>query len=209
MRSPWPGPDEQPRETPAARSAPADPFPRRRTDVAERAVAVVVAAGALLAVVVAVLVAVSLHGSGVRQVANDAVDRVQVTATLTEPAESPLAMDASMAVGASGGAVAAVWTAADGTDHAGAIPVLGPQPVGAVVPIWVDRRGEPAAPPVTEMQAAVTAVVGGLLVLVAAGLVLGGLRSLVRLRCAALNHRAWAREWAIYEPRWSGGSSRA
>jgi hypothetical protein len=204
VRSPWPGENEQPHETPTPRTTPADPLPRRRTDVAERAVNGLVAVAAVVAVVVAVLVSVSLHGSGVRQVASDAVDRAQVSAVLLESAESPLGVDASMAAGAAGGTVEATWTGPDGSAHTGAVPVLGPQQAGAVVPIWVDRAGALAAPPVTDVQAAVTAVVGGLLVLLVAALVLIGLRSAVRARCAALNHRAWAREWALYEPRWSG-----
>jgi hypothetical protein len=202
VRSPWPGENEQPPETPAPRSAPADPFPRRRTDLAERAVNALVAVAAVVAVVVAVLVSVSLHGRGVRQAANDAVDRAQVSALLLESADSPLGVDASMATG--GGTVQATWTGPDGSEHRGTVPVVGPQQAGSVVPIWVDRSGALAAPPVSEAQAAVTAVVGGLLVLLVAALMLVGLRAAVRARCAALNHRAWAREWAVYEPRWSG-----
>jgi hypothetical protein len=204
VRSPWPGENDQPHETPAPLHA--EPFPRRATDRVERATGVLVVAAALLAVVLAVLTAVSLHGSGVRQAANDAVDRSEVTATLTAPAESPLGMDATMTSGASGTTVPATWTGPDGAAHTGAIPVVGPQPAGVTVPIWVDRAGALAAPPVSETQAAVTSVVGGLLVLLAAGLLLVGVRAGVRARCAALNHRAWGREWADVGPRWTSGA---
>ncbi|MCF7549169.1 hypothetical protein [Pseudonocardia sp. WMMC193] len=205
MRSPWSGENEQPHETPAPRSAPADPFPRRRTDRVERATGVLVAAGALLAVVLAVLTSVSLHGSGVRQAANDAVDRVAVTATLTAPVEASPGLDATMSPGV-GAAVPATWTAPDGSLQTGTVPVMGPQPAGSSVPIWVDRTGALAPPPVTATQAAVTSVVGGLLVLLAGGLLLAGVRAGVRARCAALNHRAWAREWAEVGPRWAAGA---
>ncbi|WP_446686497.1 Rv1733c family protein, partial [Pseudonocardia pini] len=121
--------------------------------------------------------------------------------TLTAAAEIPIGVDQAGATAA--GTTQATWSGPDGSAHAGPIPVPAPQPAGSTVPIWVDRQGAPAPPPVDRTQAAVTAVVGGVLVLLAGGLALFGVRALVRARCAAANHRAWSREWAFYEPLWS------
>ncbi|WP_345425433.1 Rv1733c family protein [Pseudonocardia xishanensis] len=176
-------------------------MPRRFTDRVERAVSGFVGVGAVVVAVLAFVAALSLHGSGMAQVANDRVDRVQVDAVLTAPVEMPLSFDST--AGGSG-SVPATWTGPTGGAHAGLIPVLGPRAAGDTVPVWVDRAGEIAPPPVDAVQARVTATVGGLLVALAGALVLLGIRAAVRARCAVVNHRAWEREWALHEPRWSG-----
>jgi hypothetical protein len=204
VRSQWPGEPDQPHHTPAPGAPPLDPFPRRWTDRVERVAGGLVGFGALALVVAAVLAGLALHGSGLRQAANDAVDRIQVPATLTAAAEVPIGVDQSGATAT--GTTPATWTGPDGSAHTGRIPVLAPQPAGSTVSMWVDRQGAPAAPPVDRTQAAVTAVVGAVLVLLAGGLLLAGVRALVRSRCAAANHRAWAREWTFYEPLWSSRS---
>ncbi|MCE0767712.1 hypothetical protein LWC35_33165 [Pseudonocardia kujensis] len=157
----------------------------------------------LVLVAVAVVTGLQLHGNGLEQARADAVDRVSVDATLLQPVDGAIGMDA--AAGTTQVTVPATWAAPDGTPRTGTVPVLGSQPAGSTVPVWVDRTsGAIAPPPVDALQAGVTAVVGGLLVLLVGVLVLLGLRAVVRARCAARNHAAWAREWALYEPLWSG-----
>jgi hypothetical protein len=156
----------------------------------------------LVLVAVAVLTGLHLHSSGLEQARADAVDRVSVEATLLEPVDGAIGVDAATTTQVT---APATWNAPDGTPRTGTVPVLGSQPAGATVPIWTDRStGAVAPPPVDTLQAGVTAVVGALLVLLVGVLVLLGLRAVVHARCAARNHAAWAREWERYEPLWSG-----
>ncbi|WP_345380051.1 Rv1733c family protein [Pseudonocardia yuanmonensis] len=173
------------------------------TDRIESAASWVLGVLGLVLVAAAVLTGLQLHGNGIDQARADAVNRISVGATLLQPVESAVGADA--AAGAMQVTAPAAWVAPDGTPRTGTVPVLGSQPAGSTVPVWVDRTsGAIAPPPVDELQAAVTAVVGALLVLMVGILALLGLRALVRARCAARNHTEWAREWALYEPLWSG-----
>lgn len=180
-----------------------DRIPRRTTDRVESAASWVLGVLGLVLVALAALTGMQLHGNGVEQARADAVNRVSVDATLLQPVEGAIGVDT--AAGAMQVTAPATWVAPDGTPRTGTVPVLGAQPAGSTVPVWVDRTsGAIAPPPVDELQAGVTAVVGAVLVLLVGILVLLGLRALVHARCAARNHAAWAREWALYEPLWSG-----
>jgi hypothetical protein len=175
-------------------------MPRRATDRVEAAASWVLGVLGLVLVAAAVLIGLQLHGAGIEQSRVDAVERLSVDATLLKPADGAVGADASLATH-----VTAIWTGPDGIPHTGSVPVIGIQPAGSTVPIWVDRTtGAIATPPVDALQASISAVVGGLLVLMLGVLVLLGLRALVRAGCTARNHAAWAREWALYEPFWSG-----
>ncbi|MFR9801405.1 hypothetical protein ACL02T_03760 [Pseudonocardia sp. RS010] len=203
MRSHRPGnSDHSDRPRPYPRAG-TDRIPRRRTDRVESAASWVLGVLGLVLVVVAVLTGLRLHGNGLEQARSDAVSRISVDATLLAPVDGAIGVEAAW--GAAQVAAPASWVGPDGTPRTGTVPVLGAQPAGSVVRVWVDRTsGAIAPPPVDALQAGVTAVVGGLLVLLVGGLALLGLRALVRARCAAANHAAWTREWALYEPRWSG-----
>ena len=180
-----------------------DRIPRRVTDRVESAASWILGVLGLVLVAVAVLTGMQLHGNGLEQARADAVNRVSVEATLLEPVDGAIGVDA--AASTTQVTAPASWTAPDGSARTGTVPVLGSQPAGSTVPVWVDRSsGAIAPPPVDALQAGVTGVVGGLLVLLVGVLVLLGLRAVVRARCAARNHAAWAREWARYEPLWSG-----
>jgi hypothetical protein len=177
-------------------------LPRRATDRVEAVLRRVLLGVGAVVLVLAAVVGVQLHGSGVAQVQADAVNRVSVPATLLEPIEGMVGMEA--AASSTQTSAPATWTAPDGTPRTGTVSLLGTQEAGAVVPVWVDRTGAIASPPVDMVQADVTAVVGGLLVVILGMFGLYGAWRLVRHRCAVSNHAAWAREWALYEPVWSG-----
>lgn len=212
MRSPWQG-DGRPGDSgsqgdsgqgdaarPIAGASQAGPIPRRGTDRVERASGLVLRVLAVVLLVGAVLTAISLRGDGLAQAAREATEKHQVTATLVEAAQMPIALDPS----SSASGTLATWTGPDGSAHRESVVVIGPRPAGSTVPIWVDRAGTPSPPPVDVVQASVTAAMSGLLMLVVGGLVLYVVRAGVRARCAVVNHRRWAREWSLYEPLWSG-----
>jgi hypothetical protein len=194
-------PDHSDRPHPYS-AAGTDRIPRRATDRVESAASWVLGVLGLVLVAFAVLTGLHLHGTGLEQARADAVDRVSVEATLLEPVDGAIGVDA---VATTQVTAPATWVASDGSPRTGTVAVLGSQPAGSIVPIWTDRgTGAIAPPPVDTLQAGVTAVVGALLVLLVGVLVLLGLRAVVRARCAAYNHAAWAREWERYEPLWSG-----
>jgi hypothetical protein len=99
--------------------------------------------------------------------------------------------------------VPAQWTAADGSQHSGAILVGVTAPAGAVVPIWTDRAGNIAEPPrgrdQTTMRTSVAAIVAG----AGLALLLGGVRLAV---WSVLNRRrmaGWDAEWTQVAPKWT------
>jgi len=202
VRSPWPGEPDRPDQAPPPGAPPVDAFPRRLTDRIERATSRLLGLGVLVVVVLAVLVSLNLHRTGMEQASRDLTDRDQVLATLAVGVAMPVGLDVAAAAGA--GTAPATWVTSDGTRHTGVVPVLGARAAGDTVPVWVDRSGALAAPPVNALQANVTAVVGGLLVALGGALLLFGIRAAVRAHCAVVNHRAWARDWAFHEPLWSG-----
>jgi hypothetical protein len=95
-------------------------------------------------------------------------------------------------------AVAAAWTAPNGSGRVGEIDVPAGTPAGRVVGVWVDANGAPVPPPPASdpVSAGFGAGVG---VLVAAMALIASLR--VR---DARRGRRWDAEWADLEPRWSG-----
>ena len=72
------------------------------------------------------------------------------------------------------------------------------------MPIWVDREGRHAPAPPTRVDAVVLGVVAAVGVVVVGCLALAGTWLGVRSWIRALNTAAWAREWALVEPEWSG-----
>ncbi|GAA1833057.1 hypothetical protein GCM10009836_09010 [Pseudonocardia ailaonensis] len=177
-------------------------MPLRRTDRVESLVGWALGVLGVLVLAIALVTGLSLHGQAMAQAASDETDRVSTEAVLLEPVESAIGVDPT--AGAAQTQAMASWHAPDGSVRTGEIPVIGAQAAGSSVPVWTDRGGALTAPPVDALQADVTAVVGGLLVLILGGLLLLGVRALVRLRIAQVNARWWASRWALFEPVWSG-----
>jgi hypothetical protein len=100
------------------------------------------------------------------------------------------------------GTVQAEWTAPDGTRRVGPVVPSARGSAGTTVVIWTDRSGNPGERPGSDPVAAAIGVglfVALLVVTVPVG-VLFGLRGWLDRRRMA----AWEREWAEFEPRWSG-----
>jgi hypothetical protein len=96
----------------------------------------------------------------------------------------------------------ASWTAPDGTDRTGTVPVTGRQSAGDRVRIWVDDRGQLSDPPTgaaprTDATVAATTAVLGL----ALGLAL--VRWSVRRVVVGYRLRAWQSAWLEVGPRWT------
>lgn len=95
------------------------------------------------------------------------------------------------------------WTAADGTPHTGLADVRSVGHTGQPTTIWLDRAGQPAAPPSPHERLVVDAVGFGLATtFIGAGLLvaLAAAESKLFMR---LRKAAWARDWARTAPNWT------
>ncbi|MCW0215103.1 MAG: hypothetical protein OJJ54_17235 [Pseudonocardia sp.] len=191
----------RPDPRPGRRLEPAAAAPRRSTDRAESALSWAVGIGGLLALVVALVVGLELQASGTARARAEWGDRSVVTAVLQAPSTMAVGLDPTVLPVQR---LPATWTGPDGLGRSGQVDVTGVLPAGAPVEIWIDRSGAVVNPPADALTVTTTAVIVGAFTFAVAGLLLmllwiGG-RGLIARR----NDRAWAAEWALVEPAWSG-----
>jgi multisubunit Na+/H+ antiporter MnhC subunit len=102
---------------------------------------------------------------------------------------------------------AARWRPPHGAERSGTLttmtaPAISGAPAGTKVQVWLDRTGQPQAPPPSPAGMIVTAVVAGMAVAAAAALAL----ALCYVLCRALLDRRrftrWESAWATIGPRW-------
>lgn len=96
------------------------------------------------------------------------------------------------------------WAGPDGRVAQGRLLVTSQHTVGDNVSIWVDRAGRPTPAPTKSGTATAVGWTWGMAVLIGGWAVLALLWSAVRAATARRNAVAWAREWAVVEPTWSG-----
>ncbi|MER6302367.1 hypothetical protein ABT247_22795 [Kitasatospora sp. NPDC001539] len=161
--------------------------------------------GGLLALAVSVTGALLLYHSSAPRAAADRIRLHRVDAVVAVIPDHGAAAGSRFAGGYDTLVnVEAAWSYPPGTAHTGTVEAPRTAVPGAVVPIWVDPRGNATTPPVNRAALAVSAActgTGALLVL------LGLLVVALRLRLHALDRRAdaaWAAGWARLEPLWSG-----
>jgi hypothetical protein len=97
----------------------------------------------------------------------------------------------------------AMWTAPDGVERRGWVPVPAGDRAGSTVTVWVGASGEPVASPLTNSELLSRAVLAAVAGPVTMGffLLCGGMlarRALDRRRLAA-----WDAEWRTIGPRWT------
>lgn len=164
---------------------------RRPYDHLERIALVIVFLLVPLAPVIGVNVGKAWLAHGSVAEAQRSVRLHEVVATLTADAPSY-----------PGGTAEAVWTAPDGSQHAGRILAAANTPAGREVALWIDSTGLPTGPPVTEERLRLRATASG----VAAGLgwlvLVLGMFALVRRRLDQLRMRQWELGWLAVEPEW-------
>jgi hypothetical protein len=96
------------------------------------------------------------------------------------------------------------WTAPDGRATQGRVLVTSQHVVGDTVSIWTDRAGQIVPAPTKPSAASAVGWTWGVAVTLGGWAVLALLWSAVRAATARRNAIAWAREWAVVEPNWSG-----
>jgi hypothetical protein len=128
----------------------------------------------------------------------------QYPATATLLADGPAIAPGSEGTMANeAGPTAATWMLADGARRYGQVSADAGTPKGAVIPIWLDRAGDPVAAPESDSAALVYAV--GLSVFLWLGIsaALIGLFFLARVFLNAARYARWQYEWSQVEGRWS------
>jgi hypothetical protein len=180
-------------------------IPRRPTDRVVDAVAWLLTALGLLAVVVALSVGSRVYAEEQGRARVEAADRVPVTAVVL--AQPPAAAPPSQGVRAPRPVPMPVpvrYTTRGGITHDGQARLVGAPPPGTPVPVWVDRAGALTVAPRQASDVAAAAAASALAVVVLAVVALAGLWMLVSLVVGRVNAARWEREWARFEPRWSG-----
>ncbi|MFE9449960.1 hypothetical protein [Streptomyces sp. NPDC006739] len=100
------------------------------------------------------------------------------------------------------------WTDADGSVHQGRAKVLPGVPVGTRLTVWTDRTGQVVPHPAGEGEAALQAVLTGVLVASLAGTAVWAGGWLVRTGLVRRRLAEWDEEWKRVGPEWrnfSGG----
>ncbi len=178
---------------------------RRRCDVLEAWIAMVLAALAAVGAPAAGLVASWSVDDSLRSQGHD---RHPVSAVLVRDAPGRALVGDTDAVSSRARALVR-WTAPDGTQRTGEAPVDSGLKAGAAATVWLDGRGRLTDQPLSAAQRqtqawAVGAAVGG------GSCVL--LLAVRRAAGAALDRRRaaeWEHEWAVVGPQWSGSGPRA
>ena len=150
-----------------------------------------------------VLLAVAVGQAG----AAHTLDRSRAEAAARTPARAELLEDVDGAVLADGSRsrnALARWTGPDGRVAQGRVAVTSQHVVGDTVSIWTDRTGRVVAAPTKPSAASAVGWTWGVAVTLGGWAVLALLWIAVRAVTARRNAAAWAREWAVVEPNWSG-----
>jgi hypothetical protein len=150
-----------------------------------------------------VLLAVAVGQAGAAHTS----DRSRAEAAARTPARAELLEDVDATVLADGSRsrnALARWTGPDGRVAQGRVAVTSQHIVGDTVSIWTDRTGRVVPAPTKPSAASAVGWTWGVAVTLGGWAVLALLWIAVRAVTARRNAAAWAREWAVVEPNWSG-----
>ena len=99
--------------------------------------------------------------------------------------------------------VPARWTAPDGQERAGRIPVNSRLAAGRTVRLWVDTAGSPTGPPLSHGAAVASEALAAAFASVALGAVLWWLAGAGRWVLDRRRLAAWEAAWAAIGPQWT------
>lgn len=171
----------------------------RGTDRVEDFVAWVLTTGAAATVLLAFAVGQLGYEATLARSSAESAARLPARAELLEDGGGTLLADGSRPRTA-----LARWTAPDGRETEGRVIVTARHAIGDTVPVWLDRTGRIVAAPITAASASVVGWTWGVAVALASWAALALLWTGLRAWTARRNASAWAREWALVEPMWSG-----
>ncbi|MFG3497301.1 hypothetical protein [Streptomyces sp. NPDC047928] len=185
-------PSEGPAPLRAGDAAVADPYDRAQHLINGVLMAVLVI-GAPTAGLAA---GVATHASESRAAAQQAAERYEVTARLTEDADG----------GTRGGLTSrapVTWTDKDGAEHTAIVSVASGADRGSTVRVWLDDSGDLSPRPITAASAAVAGWTVGATTLGLFALVVAGARSAAAWAFDRRRFARWEAEWARVGPDWT------
>ena len=160
--------------------------------------------GAIIAVLLAAFLTASV---GAACIAGHLCRSERAAAVRLRPATAVLSQPGPVA-GSQATAATATWRLPDGAERSGTLttvtaPAIYDARAGTTVKVWLDRAGQPLAPPLSWPDMIVTALLESFVVIVAAAAVL--LLCYVLCRVVLDRHRAagWDSAWAAVGPRWT------
>ena len=170
---------------------------RRPVDRIEGAVLVTVSAAFLVAVAVAAILGAHMYQS--ERAAS--ADLRPAAAVLIQT--GPLYGDPFHL-----GQAEARWRGPGGGEQSGLLttltaPGIAGAAAGARIPVWLDRSGQPAAPPGGQVGMAVGALAAGAAAVAGAGMALLVFYALCRLALDRRRLAAWESAWSLTGPRWT------
>ncbi|MFS8098956.1 hypothetical protein LFM09_17660 [Lentzea alba] len=171
-------------------------------DRIEGVVLVVAVVVALLALPVAATAGSEFYAARLVQSASEQQTRQQVVAVLLEdtpPVSGVVDPDGPV----KSASVRATWHGPDGVPREGLVRAAQGRKAGGMLPIWVDRGGDPAGPPLTTAGAVVEAA--GLAALLWAGVsaAMAVLYLAARFTHKQVRMRRWAAEWERIASDWT------
>lgn len=167
----------------------------RRSDRVQSTIKTTVFTLMILMLPVAAWIGMSTLATGQSRVAAQESSVHQVTATTVDADTVPVLQGEVGSVTST--SVDATWSY-DGVDQQGQVSVPAGSPSGTQLPIWVNRDGDPTAPPLTGADAVVTALFTGFGSLFAAASILVGTYFAVRFRLDTQRQADWDREIAAF-----------
>jgi hypothetical protein len=175
---------------------------RRRWDVLDAWLGLLVAVGLLLAVpVTGALTGLATQDTLTGKAQRENRDRHEVPAVLLENApRHPLSVDATPEQ--VGYEVKVRWTAPDGTVRTGYANVQPGQRKGTATTVWTDDRGLRARPPMAAPEIVGDALAAGVSAAIGVTALLLGAGWTVRARLDRKRLEDWDRDWAEVGPRW-------
>ncbi len=171
---------------------------RRPVDRIEGTVLVALTAAFLVSIAVASVLGVHTYQS--KRAASAGLR--PVVAVLSQP--GPLSYGSMAQLGEA----EARWRDPGGSEQSGVLTtatapgILGAA-AGARIPVWLDRSGQPVAPPGSQVAMIVNALAPSTAVLGAAGMTLLVCYGLCRLALDRRRLAAWESAWSLTEPRWT------
>lgn len=176
-----------------------DGLPRRGPDRVEDATAWLLSAGALLALLVAVLIGINTYTQGDARARAEATERTSVRVTLLDTGQVvPAARTATVRW------VTVGWTGPDGLPHLGNLIVTPAAAAGTNRTAWVDRSGELTVPPSTPASAVLAGVLIAFGVVATSWITIAAAWAAIGQLTTAHKIEGWAREWAEVAPEWTG-----
>jgi len=179
---------------------------RRSTDRVEAGVTAALAVLALLTMLLATFVAMSVHQRAQTEAAAKAAHQTSVTAVLLTNAAVPFTDSPEQAVAGRASAMAR-WQLPNGQQRSAPLWVHADRHAGDQMSIWIDHDGNRVDPPATAGSMIGDAVADGIAVLAAGWVLLGLLWWATCHVLARINAAWWDLEWARTGPGWSRRTS--